>query len=196
MTDEHWKLTPKNWEKFQHYKDRSPAWIKLHRSLLDDYQFHCLPVASRALAPCIWLLAAEYDKGEICASSTEIAYRLHYSVEDLTDAIKPLIESGFLITASGMLAARYQHAIPEKKEEKRREEKRANSSARSLASALPSGALTREPGSEPAKPKAAPPAPVNYRDPGNDYRSPPRTKSSNTLEPTHLVAAKRSTSEE
>jgi uncharacterized protein YdaU (DUF1376 family) len=36
---------------------------------------------------------------------------------------------------------------------------------------------------------------VNYRDPGNDYRSPPRTKSSNVLEP-HLVAAKRSTSEE
>jgi uncharacterized protein YdaU (DUF1376 family) len=34
------------------------------------------------------------------------------------------------------------------------------------------------------------------RDQGNDYRSPPRTKSSNTLEPTHLVAAKRSTSEE
>jgi Protein of unknown function (DUF1376) len=37
---------------------------------------------------------------------------------------------------------------------------------------------------------------VNYRDPGNDYRSPPRTKSDNVLEPTHLVAAKRSTSEE
>jgi uncharacterized protein YdaU (DUF1376 family) len=37
---------------------------------------------------------------------------------------------------------------------------------------------------------------VNYRDPGVDYRSPPRTKSDNVLEPTHLVAAKRSTSEE
>jgi uncharacterized protein YdaU (DUF1376 family) len=36
---------------------------------------------------------------------------------------------------------------------------------------------------------------ANFRDPGNDYRSPPRTKSSNVLEP-NLVAAKRSTSEE
>jgi uncharacterized protein YdaU (DUF1376 family) len=34
------------------------------------------------------------------------------------------------------------------------------------------------------------------RDQGNDYRSPPRTKSNNVLEPTHLIAAKRSTSEE
>ena len=37
---------------------------------------------------------------------------------------------------------------------------------------------------------------VNYRDPGVDYRSPPRAKSDNVLEPTLIVAAKRSTSEE
>jgi uncharacterized protein YdaU (DUF1376 family) len=37
---------------------------------------------------------------------------------------------------------------------------------------------------------------VNWRDKGVDYRSPPRAKSDNVLEPTHLVAAKRSTSEE
>jgi hypothetical protein len=32
-------LTPKNWKSFQHYKDRAPAWIKLHKALLDDYNF-------------------------------------------------------------------------------------------------------------------------------------------------------------
>jgi uncharacterized protein YdaU (DUF1376 family) len=37
---------------------------------------------------------------------------------------------------------------------------------------------------------------VNYRDPGVEYRSPPRSKSDNILEPTLIVAAKRSTSEE
>jgi len=36
---------------------------------------------------------------------------------------------------------------------------------------------------------------VNWRDPGVNYRSPPRTKSGNVLEPT-LVVAKRSASEE
>ncbi len=114
MPNEPWKLTPKNWERFQHYKDRSPSWIKLHRGLLDDYKFHCLPVASRALAPCIWLLAAEYEKGEICASPEEIAYRLHCSVESLVEAVKPLIDAGFL-SASDVLADCYQDAIPEKR---------------------------------------------------------------------------------
>lgn len=37
---------------------------------------------------------------------------------------------------------------------------------------------------------------VNYRDPGVEYRSPPRAKSDNVLEPTLIVAAKRSASEE
>jgi hypothetical protein len=31
---------------------------------------------------------------------------------------------------------------------------------------------------------------VNYRDPGVDYRSPPRTKSDNMLEPLPVLAAK------
>jgi hypothetical protein len=114
MPNEPWKLTPKNWERFQHYKDRAPPWIKLHRGLLDDYKFHCLPVASRALAPCIWLLAAEYDGGEICASPEEIAYRLHCSVESFVEAVKPLIDAGFL-TASNVLADCYQDAMPEKR---------------------------------------------------------------------------------
>jgi len=165
---EQWKLTPKNWEKFQHYKDRAPAWIKLHRSLLDDYKFHCLPVASRALAPCIWLLAAEYENGEMCATPAEIAYRLHYSIDELTEAIKPLIDSGFLVDASSVLAARYQDAIPEKKEEKRREEKSANGSARSLA-------LASEPSSGSGKP--------DFKDKGPQYRNPPRKKADNVLAP-------------
>ena len=59
------KLTPRNWDDFQHYKERRPVWIKLHKNLLDDYEFHCLPVASKALAPLLWLLASEYSDGTI-----------------------------------------------------------------------------------------------------------------------------------
>src|SRR5690606_19747530 len=32
-------LTVKNFERFQHYKDRNPPWIKLYNDLLDDYEF-------------------------------------------------------------------------------------------------------------------------------------------------------------
>jgi uncharacterized protein YdaU (DUF1376 family) len=56
----------------------------------------------------------------------------------------------------------------------------------SLASARHEGALASQ---------AKPPPRLNG-DKGVDYRSPPRTKSDNVLEPTHLVAAKRSTGEE
>lgn len=53
------KLKVKNWEKHQHYKDRSPPWIKLHGSLLTDYEFTCLNDASKLHLIMIWLLARE-----------------------------------------------------------------------------------------------------------------------------------------
>ena len=56
-------LITKNWAEFQHYKDRSPPWIKLHKELLDDRQYQSLPLASRALAPMLWLLASETKDG-------------------------------------------------------------------------------------------------------------------------------------
>lgn len=110
-------LTPKNWDTFQHYKDRAPAWIKLHRGLLDDYIFACLPVASRALAPLLWLLASEYEKGKITASRKEMAFRFRMSERELVTALKPLIEHGFFVDASVPLAERKHGAIPEKERE-------------------------------------------------------------------------------
>lgn len=48
----------KSWDSFQHYKDRNPPWIKLHNHLLDNYEFECLPDASKAHLLCIWMLAS------------------------------------------------------------------------------------------------------------------------------------------
>lgn len=48
----------KNFEQFQHYKDRSPPWIKLYNELLDDYEFGLLPDASKLHLILIWLLAS------------------------------------------------------------------------------------------------------------------------------------------
>ena len=112
------KIAPKNWKKFQHYTGRTPPWIKLHRSLLDDYSFHCLPVASKALAPGLWLLASEYENGLIDASEQEVAFRLRVSVPELRSAIKSLLDNGFFIDASGMLAGRYQDATLETEKER------------------------------------------------------------------------------
>src|SRR6185437_13042815 len=90
------RLIVKNWREFQHYKDRSPEWIKLHKKFLDDYEFQCLPLASRALAPMIWLLASESHDGSIPYDLAKIAFRLRTTATDIESALKPLITAEFL----------------------------------------------------------------------------------------------------
>jgi hypothetical protein len=116
-------LTPKSWGSFQHYKDREPSWIKLHKSLLTNYEWVCLPVASKALAPMLWLLASEYKDGIIDASLDKIAFRLSMSRGDLENALTPLIESDFF-HASDTLAECKQDACLEIEEEKEDIDKR------------------------------------------------------------------------
>lgn len=120
-------ITPKNWDSFQHYKNRSPAWIKLHRGLLDDFAFSRLPLASRALAPMLWLLASEYEDGAIDATLEELAFRFRVSDDDMRAALSPLVNSGFFI-ASEMIAQCKQTACLER-EDIDREEKEVEESA-------------------------------------------------------------------
>ena len=108
------KLIPKNWERFQHYKHRSPPWIKLHRDILDDYDWWSLPVASRAIAPCLWLLASCEENGEFDASPEKLAFRFRMNEKDINLAIKPLIDKGYFVYADNVLAECYQDATPEK----------------------------------------------------------------------------------
>jgi hypothetical protein len=110
------RVRPKNWKTFQHYKDRSPPWIKLHKSLLDDYEFQGLPIASRALAPMLWLLASEDMEGWIDIESSKLAFRLRISQEELTTSLNPLINIGlFQSDASKPIARRKRSAMPEKR---------------------------------------------------------------------------------
>lgn len=110
------KITPKNWADFQHYKDRDPPWIKLHKKLLDDFEYQSLPLASRALAPMLWLLASEDKEGVINANDVKLAFRLRITVGELTDALMPLIQSNFFSVqrdASEMIAPCEPDAMPE-----------------------------------------------------------------------------------
>ena len=106
-------LQPKNWAVFQHYKDRCPPWIKLHRDLLNDRSYMHLPIASKALAPMLWLLASESKDGVFDGSLDELVFRLHITPKEYQDGVKPLIDNDFFIIVSGVLAERKQVAIPE-----------------------------------------------------------------------------------
>lgn len=110
-------LAPKNWTEFQHYKDRSPPWIKLHRGLLSDRAFCSLPIASKALAPLLWLLASESKDGTFNGDPEELAFRLRLDIDDVKAGLNPLIEKGFFIIASGVLAKCLQPATPEREGE-------------------------------------------------------------------------------
>lgn len=89
-------LTIKDWHKHQHFVRKRPTWIKLHHEVLNDRRFIRLPVSSRALLPVLWLLASEYDKGAIPLGIGDIAFRLHWSEEAFTEAIRPCIDVGFV----------------------------------------------------------------------------------------------------
>lgn len=88
-------LTPKNWGQFQHYKDRLPPWIKLHRTLLDNHDYFALtPLAAKAL-PLIWLIASEKD-GSLPVGA-ELAWRLRLSEQDAIRVLTDLCEHDFLV---------------------------------------------------------------------------------------------------
>jgi len=117
-------IAPKGWADFQHYKDRAPPWIKLHKTLLDNYEYQSLPVASRALAPMLWLLASDYQDGAIDALPVKLAFRFRMTEQELLDAVKPLIHNGFFVVLqddSNALAGCNQSACLETEREAEKE---------------------------------------------------------------------------
>ena len=125
-------LIPKNWENFQHYRDRNPLWIKLHKNLLDDRKFQSLPVAARALAPMLWLIASESIEGIFNGDIADLAFRLRDTEKNIAVSLDTLIKSGFFLVvqpASNTLSEVEQvdslekrREEIEKEKEKRREE--------------------------------------------------------------------------
>ena len=127
-------LQPKNWAVFQHYKDRCPPWIKLHRDLLNDRAYMRLPIASKAIAPMLWLLASESKDGVFDGSLDELVFRLHITPKEYQDGVKPLIDNDFFNVVSGVIAECKQVAIPETEGETETETKKKATSV-----ATPSG---------------------------------------------------------
>ena len=93
-------LIVKNWRDFQHYKKRSPPWIKLHRGITEDYDFAALKDKTKAHLMLIWLLASG-SEGRIPDDPAFVAKRINAS--DSVD-ISAMIEAGFLIPEEGATA--------------------------------------------------------------------------------------------
>ncbi len=83
----------KNFERFQHYKDRAPPWIKLYNELLDDYEFGLLPDATKMHLIAIWLLASR-SENKIPFDPAWVARRVN--ANEPVD-LKLLIDGGFIL---------------------------------------------------------------------------------------------------
>jgi len=84
----------KNWEEYQHYKNRNPPWIKVHTKVLNDRSFTALSQASRGILIQLWVLASE-NEGTIPNDLEEVRFRLRDGGIK-PEQIKQLIELGFL----------------------------------------------------------------------------------------------------
>jgi hypothetical protein len=110
----------KNWDRFQHFKDRKPIWIKLYRDLLDDLNWHNLdPKLAKALVM-IWLIASE-ERGQL-PEIKSLAFRLRMSEKDTKDVVTRLsawLEQDDIDGISSV----YQDDMPEKRREETDKEK-------------------------------------------------------------------------
>ena len=83
-----------------------------------------LPMASKAIAPLLWLLASESEDGSFDADSEELAFRLRIASKDVELGLKPLIDNGFFLDASTLLAPCLQLASPDKETEREKEKEK------------------------------------------------------------------------
>jgi hypothetical protein len=138
------------WEKYQHYKDRNPPWIKLHRELLTSNTWVSLDDAGRVLAIAIMMLAAATGN----RIKAEPRYLMRVAYLNAEPDLRPLVEVGFIEIidensehassptngASAMLAtARPETEQIQNRAEKKEVEARVPRSAPKRGSRLPEG---------------------------------------------------------
>jgi hypothetical protein len=123
----------KNFDQFQHYKQRNPPWIKLHASMMEDYEFARLPEVAQLHLIGIWVLASKTGN-KIPADPVWIGRRIN--AQSPVD-VELLVSSGFvrrLRRASDAQAPDKQVVTPS-----RGEERRDRGEAEESTKATPSG---------------------------------------------------------
>lgn len=109
----------KNWSKHQHFKDRTPPWIKLYREILDDPDWHELDGETAKVLIGLWLIASEDEAHEgTLPDERKLAFRLRINQVQLSESINRL--SHWLIQDDiTAISDRYQSDAPETETEKR-----------------------------------------------------------------------------
>jgi hypothetical protein len=102
------------WDRFQHYSDRDPIWIKNYTALIDNPAYRGLTAGQRALLHGLWLLYAKSHR-EVRLDTGSVQRQL--DLRTTSAQLEALNHAGFIrFRASKPLASRY----PRRREEKRR----------------------------------------------------------------------------
>lgn len=107
-------LRIKDFSKFQHFKDRSPPWVKLYRDILDDPDWHELDGESAKILVMLWLIASEDEtKQGLLPDDRKLRFRLRITEKALEQSISRL--SHWLERVDiGVISDRYQLDAPER----------------------------------------------------------------------------------
>lgn len=92
-------LAIRNYDRFQHYRDRRPVWVKLYVSLLQDKDYRALATTSRLVYVLLLLVASNRDN-EIPNDAAWLSVEIGVPRALARKALDDLIAHGYLIRAS------------------------------------------------------------------------------------------------
>ncbi len=119
----------KNWRKFQHFKDRKPPWIKLHREILEQRDINMISDCSFRVLVGIWLLASEDPamEGNI-PDVDDIAFRLRLEKSKVIKSLQEL-ENFVEHDDINVISSRYQSDSLETETEEEKEAEKEEKAA-------------------------------------------------------------------
>lgn len=127
-----WTIRVPKWDKFQHYKDRSPTWIKLYRELSHRRAWRDLSGPAAKLLIDVWMLAAESKDGKVSLPLVDMAWRLRLDVDAMRADLETLRVCEFVELASTPVPIRTEPSGGARPEERRGETEQRESSVASL----------------------------------------------------------------
>jgi hypothetical protein len=114
-------VSVRNLERYQHYRERRPVWIKLHLSLRLDEDFAGLTPTARLLFIYALLLAAEREN-RIPADPSWLSVEVGMTRPVIAKALDELLADSYLIPASKVASnGASRIASPEKETEVEKE---------------------------------------------------------------------------
>lgn len=121
-----------HWDRFQHYHDRAPAWIKLHLVLLGNDAWLELSTSDRCLLITVWMLTGRYGNGRVKADEVW----LKSQAKAHRGKLKRLEDAGFIrIRARRGLEPVYQSGKHRGSKEPKEKERARRLAARGAATA-------------------------------------------------------------